>query len=334
MSPDLASAVSLARDAFAIPAHSGVLLGGGATANRCFALADGAGRPRWVLRCPQRDTRPARLGFLLGFHRAARAQGLPIAAPKRTVDGHEWADDGHGRPWALLDYLPGRPLAQVTTQLAAQAAIELASLHRLPEQLAIEVPAVGPDSAWDAWLSAPEQTWRAAADLASAHQSLLAGYRIHLEQLHTHAAGLGQLAATVWGHGDFHGHNLLHHRGQITGVLDLDGLGRRPRTMDVAYAVLMLARTGSGDYRLRPPLIHAVLSRYRQHATATLTPAEAAALWPAMVLSQLPDPGHLAALRRAGHPLGPALARPLAALRDLAAQRTRLNDLLAEAAPR
>ncbi|MCZ1012151.1 phosphotransferase enzyme family protein [Streptomyces lydicus] len=332
MTAQISAAVTLARDAFAIPAAGGVLLGGGATANQVVALTDGAGRRRWVLRGPRRDARPERLAFLLGFHQAARTRGLPVAAPRHTVDGQAWTYDAQGRPWLLLDYLPGRPLDVVTAELAELAAARLADLHRLPAQLGLTT--VGPDPAWNAWLTLPEETWRACADVADGHHALLNAYRVHLDQLHEHAPELQQANSQVWGHGDFHGHNLLHHRGQITGVIDLDGVGRRPRITDLAYAALMLARTGSGDYRIKPHLLRAVLTGYQQHATAPLTPAEERTLCPAMVLSQLPDPAHLTALLRAGHDLGPALARPLAALRDLAAQRTLLVNLITESTAR
>jgi Ser/Thr protein kinase RdoA (MazF antagonist) len=330
--PEIDAVVALVRNVFAVPASGGVLLGGGATANQVIALTDHTGRRRWVLRGPRRDARPARLAFLLGFHHAARTHGLPVAEPKRTRDGQGWAHDAQGRAWVLLEYLPGRPLDRVTAELAVRAGAQLAVFHRLPHQLALAP--VGPDAAWDAWLAAPHETWRAVAEVAAGHHMLLDAYRVHLERLHDHAAELHNAAGRVWGHGDFHGHNLLHHRGRITGVVDLDGVGRRPRITDVAYAVLMLARTGSGDYRLKAHLLRAVMAGYQRHAATALTAGEFAALWPAMVLSQLPDPAHLAALRRAGRDLGPALARPLAALRDLAAQRTRLPRLFSESALR
>lgn len=334
MSPDITAAVALARTAFAVPARSGHLLGGGATANQCLALTDGSARRRWVLRCPQRDARPGRLGFLLGFHHAAHTRGLPVAAPHRTVDGHGWAHDAHGRPWVLLDHLHGRPLEPVTGDLAAQAAAHLAALHRLPDQLGVPAAAVGPDTRWDDWLTAPEETWQTVSELAGEHRGLLAAYRPHVQRFHQQAAPLHEIGDRVWGHGDFHGRNLLHHRGRITAILDLDGVGRRPRVTDLATGVLMLARTGSGDYRLKPGLVRAILDGYRRHTTAALTSTERAALWPAMVLSQLPDPGHLTALRRTGRDLEPALTRPLAALRDLAAQQTRLAAVFAEGALR
>ncbi|MET8012933.1 phosphotransferase [Streptomyces sp. NPDC005271] len=335
MSPQtIAEVVELARHVFAVPARGGVVLGGGATANQVIALTDGAGRRRWVLRSPRRDARPARLGFLLGFHHAARARGLPVAVPQPTVDGQGWAHDAHGHPWVLLEYLPGRPLTVVTDELAELAAWQLAAFHRLPDRLGFPAAAVVPETAWDAWLTAPDATWCACAETAAEHRSLLDAYRVHLERFHRHAAELRKATDRVWGHGDFHGHNLLHHAGRITGIVDLDGVGLRPRSTDVAYAVLMLARTGSGDYRLQPHLVRRLLAGYQRHAASPLTRAETRALWSAMVLSQLPDPAHLTALRRRGRDLGPALARPLAALRDLAAQRTRLSSLLTESALR
>ncbi|MGW2601222.1 phosphotransferase enzyme family protein [Streptomyces klenkii] len=329
MNTGFTTELELAREAFGLPAHGARLLGGGATANRVVALTDAAGQARWVLRCPLRDPRPPRLDFLLAFHHLAHAHGLPVAVPLPTVDGREWAPDTDGRPWVLLEYLPGSPLATVTIPLAWQAGHHLAALHSLPTNH--DTPqgdAVEPDSPWDAWLTAPERTWQAAADVAAPHPALLAAYRPYLGLLHQHASPLQELQAAQWGHGDVHGHNLLHEDGQITGLLDLDGAGLRPRATDVATAVLMLARTGSGDYRLQPDLVRAVLTGYQQPPTAPLTPAEWASLWPAMVLSQLPDPHHLAALRRTGRPLAPALARPLAALQALHRQRAALLLLL------
>ncbi|MGK5548650.1 phosphotransferase enzyme family protein [Streptomyces sp. URMC 127] len=328
MSTDLALEITLAREAFAVPARGAMLLGGGATANRIVALTDAAGQARWVLRCPLRDPRPARLDFLLGFHRLAQAGGLPVAVPHPTFDGRGWAEDPSGRPWVLLEYLPGRPLAMVTAPLAEQAAHQLAALHRLPAERALPVVEVAPDSPWDAWLTAPDDTWQATAEIADGYHDLLAGYRRYVGLLHQHGGALRSLEAKQWGHGDFHGHNLLHQDGRITGVLDLDGVGRRPRVTDVALAVLMLARTGGGDYRLQPDLTRPLLTGYQQHSATPLTPTERALLWPAMVLSQLPDPHHLTALRRVGRPLAPALARPLAALGALHHQHAALAPLL------
>ncbi|WKK24238.1 phosphotransferase [Streptomyces olivoreticuli] len=328
MSTDLALEIALAREAFAVPARGAMPLGGGATANRVVALTDAAGQARWVLRCPLRDPRPARMDFLLGFHRLARAGGLPVAVPHPTLDGRRWAEDASGRPWVLLEYLPGRPLTTVTAPLAEQAAHQLAAVHHLPTDKALQTVEVGPDSRWDAWLTASDGTWQATAEIADDYRVLLADYRRYVDLLHQYGDALRTLEAKQWGHGDFHGHNLLHQDGRITGVLDLDGVGRRPRVTDVATAVLMLARTGSGDYRLQPDLIRAVLTGYQRHPATPLTQTERASLWPAMVLSQLPDPHHLTALRRAGSPMAPALAQPLAALRALHHQHTALMPLL------
>ncbi|MCZ4125428.1 phosphotransferase enzyme family protein [Streptomyces sp. H39-S7] len=325
---DVDLAAQLARTAFGLPVRGGELLGGGATANRCVALTDHNGRPRWVARCPRRDARPGRLDFLLSVHEAAHDLGLPVARPHRTADGSGWVLDRQGRPWMVLDYLPGRTLDPVTANLAGLAAGHLADLHQLPDHLGGS-RVVGPDTAWDAWLTAPQETWAAVHDVAGKHRRLLAAYRPHLDRLHRHAGGLPQLTARVWGHGDVHGGNLLHGRGRITGVLDLDGIGRRPRVTDLATGLLMLARAGSGDYRLQPRLLDAVLTGYQQAAPLPLAEAETAALWPAMVLSQLPDRGHLDALRRAGRDVHPALARPLAALRDLTDQQALLTGRFA-----
>lgn len=333
----VAAAVALARDAFAVPARGGMMMGGGATANQVIAITDEAGRRRWVLRGSRRDPRRDRLEFLAAVHHAARARGVPVPAPVRTAGGQAWADDEHGVPWTLLEFLPGRPVEPVTSHLAEQAAARLAALHRLPDHLdtdaaaAAGVRVVAPDTAWDRWLTAPDQTWHEAAAVAGRHRGLLNAYRIHLDRLHhrtTDTAVLRTSTGQVWGHGDFHGHNLLHRNGRISGVLDLDGAGRRPRITDVAYALLMLARAGSGDYRLNPRLLRSIWTGYQSNAAAPLTPAEASGAWAAMLLSQLPDPAHLDALARTGRDLVPALTRPLAALRDLAAQRTRLTRLL------
>ncbi|MGP4027361.1 hypothetical protein [Actinomadura sp. 3N407] len=60
----VAAAVALARDAFAVPARGGMMMGGGATANQVIAIIDEAGQRRWVLRGSRRDPRADRLEFL------------------------------------------------------------------------------------------------------------------------------------------------------------------------------------------------------------------------------------------------------------------------------
>ncbi|WP_372404576.1 phosphotransferase enzyme family protein [Streptomyces luteireticuli] len=326
---EVPAAIELARREFGIPAGVGQLLGGGATANILVRLSNSARTRTWVLRCPLRDPRPARLRFLLAFQRAARAKNVLVPLSWPTADGRPWARDSDGRPWVLLTDLPGRPLTTVTALLAEQAGAQLAALHRLPRKLG-NVPAVGPDSLWHAWVTHPNATWRTVAEVLGDDHRLLNPYRLYVGLLDRYAEPLHGLssASTAWTHGDFHGHNILHNRRGITGLIDLDGIGRRPRIWDLATAVLMLARTGSGDYRLQPHLARAILSGYEQHTATPLTDIERAALWPSMLLSQLPDPHHLAALRTTERPLTPALMRPLAALTALRHQHTYLTRIL------
>ncbi|AUY50417.1 phosphotransferase [Streptomyces sp. CB01881] len=325
MDIDLRSALRLGRDAFGIAAEYGEKLAGGASANWSAAVHEKqAGEPRWVLRCCLRDPRPERIAFLQEFASAARRSGLPAPVPHRTVDGRWWTADDDGRPWVLLSHLPGVPLAgsAITEAGAASAGALLSSLHALDTGPAAGAP--GPDSPWDAWLTSPEAAWQATEHACGQDAGLLQAYEPFVEALRRAGAPLVELTDRSVTHGDFHGHNLLTcsgPAGPVSAVIDLDAVALRPRAFDLATAILMLARTGSGDYRLQPHLARALLSGYQRGATRPITHAEHAALWPAMVLSQLPDPGHLAALRRRGLPLRQALVRPLAALQALGAQR-------------
>ncbi|WP_327074482.1 phosphotransferase [Kitasatospora purpeofusca] len=320
---DVRSALQVAREAFGITAATGELLAGGASANWSAVIHGScAESPKWVLRCCLRDPRPERIGFLAEFAQAAHRAGLPVPVPRRASDRRWWALDEDGRPWVLLPFMPGRPVADaaVTEEAAWSAGAVLAGFH------ALEVPPdaaarPGTDSVWAAWVDDPHTAWQSAELACGEDSGLLEPYRPFLDELHRASGALRDLPGPAWTHGDFHGHNLLTRNGAVvSAVLDLDAVALRPVAFDVATAVLMLARTGSGDYRLQPRLAQAVLRGYEE-AAGPLAPAEHAALWPAMVLSQLPDPGHLAALRRRGLPLRPALVRPLAALHALREQR-------------
>ncbi|MEV6868995.1 phosphotransferase [Streptosporangium subroseum] len=276
------------------------------------------------MRCCVRDARPDRLAFLLGLLPELAAAGVPVPRPHQALDGAEWVRDEGDRSWVLLDYLPGQPLDRVPQHLLADTADLLARFHAFTPS---DPSPVGCEPSWQAWLGDPDQMRKRVASLASDHPDLLQGYRPHLRHVLQHAELLVHLPMVVWTHGDVHGGNLLTYGGQVSALLDLDAVDRRPRIWDVAMAVLMLTRAGRGDYRLREDRVTAFLTGYRRRAAA-LTSNEVTAICAMTALSQLPDPGHLFALRRAGRPLGEALARPLTALISMERQRPQVQTWL------
>ncbi|WP_169514760.1 phosphotransferase enzyme family protein [Actinomadura atramentaria] len=286
---------------------------------------------RWVLRNHHRDPRLDRVRFLADFADDARRVGVPFAPVLRDLDGHGAVAVG-GQVWTATGFVAGRSCSAEPSDLSA-AGTALAALHR--HALTGDIRPVPGDLAWNAWLDFPDSMWAAVTDLTGiADRPVLARYRPHV-------AALGEYLANrpvdrdrlpeAWTHGDFHGGNLLVHGPRMAAIVDLDGVDRRPRIWDVAYACLMLGRHGPGDYRLRPDALATLLAAYRNMA-APLGLAELHALWPCMVASQLPDPRHLHALRRAGRPIMQALHRPLAALAVLTdpARAELLNGLLGE----
>jgi len=309
-------ALGVARDCYGLPAVSGALLGGGATANIVVAIADRCRRRRWVARCHRRDGRTARARFLAAFTAAARERGLPLPEVIENLDGAA-VTVAHDAIWVITRYMRGRPYSGGQARRDAAGRM-LARLHARTAELPVTGP-VGYDQRWDAWLQVPEETLAAARDAAGASAwHLLDPYLPHLGVLHARPPLAGDLPQ-AWTHGDFHGANLRMRGNRITAVLDIDTLDRRPRIYDVAYSALMLTRRGPGDYRLPSGGVTSFLAAYAGMASG-LSASELDAFWPCMVLSQLPDIGHLRALREAGHPVTGALRRPMAALEALSGQ--------------
>lgn len=205
----------------------------------------------------------------LAVQEVVAAQGYP------TPRIHARGVDAAGRPWALMDFVDGRPpldgldgLAAVRRaprllgSLPSEMAIALARLHRLdPEPVTAAVRASAPSVAWQV----DDLLGHFEAGARVLDRTELAGAIVRL------ADRRPPEAATVVCHGDFHPFNLLADGDRNTTVIDWTGALCAEPAFDLAFTVLLLSNPPLDAHGVLGSVVHAAggvmarrfLARYR-----------------------------------------------------------------------
>ncbi len=211
------------------------------------------------------------------------ANGVPVALPLLTDAGALTAEL-QGAQYLLMPSLPSdgpedRARADTATQYRNVGAA-IGRLHRALRSCPVAVPS---------WTMDIPATIRRdilpaleAAPLDSLRPFLPAANPRLYQTLH--AAFDGLPAQRI--HGDCHGGNIVIHRGEVSGFIDLDHLQIGPPIYDLGHYLADEVKNQLAD----PPELwlrhfHLVVEGYR--AESSLGAAEIAALWPSMIFSQL-----------------------------------------------
>jgi aminoglycoside phosphotransferase (APT) family kinase protein len=279
----------------------------------------------YVIRRLRPDASAARAESVCQVHRTAFDSGLPVPEPHSLRDGRYCLAYG-GRLYTMSSFVSGEPFDFTQGAQLSTAADLLARWHvtMRPGTGHRDQPGLAACLADPVHMETRLDRVRPQVDTCGA--DLLAWARqLLLESLYP---GFWKLPAVVC-HGDFHGTNLLFDGSGSARLIDFDNTGMLPALYDVAYAVLMLCRTGRGDFVIDRARAIRFLTDYRDRAAVPAIP-DPRLLVPAMVLTQLPEPDLLAALPAEDCRRQSLLNSQLLALRRIRAQQPAL-DALADA---
>ncbi|QHE59803.1 phosphotransferase [Rossellomorea vietnamensis] len=196
-----------------------------------------------------------------------------------------------GSYWYLMDYLEGQNYEYNNVLQLKSTVRELARLHMTPlNSLPYYEPHYIPVDFWFKkpikWLGITkimcEEYLKESLDeyWNLFHQTLDDLSEINICELY-------QLPLTNT-HGDFHGMNMKFLEDQVQGMFDFDNYDIRPRIYDIGYSLLMLAREGRGDYKIKPEYIDVFFQEYEKNAYPLLD-IEIELILPFMLSSHLPD---------------------------------------------
>lgn len=194
-------------------------------------VADGT----WFVKVWRGSETPARLG-LLGELRAA---GLPVPAPipARTGELHAW---WNGRPYAVFDFVDGRPGRDDDWHLTVRA------LKRVHELGGIDLPPGSMDEP-EIWLLRDMLDHPWIKDRSREVAENIVRLEAAIERSGTKAV------PRVVCHRDFLGQNLLIGNGQVEAILDWEQAVIGPREHDLwmaaesSHGELLLAEYGARD---------------------------------------------------------------------------------------
>ena len=280
--------------------------------DRNFLIADAEGR-RWVLKVAPTDADPGEIALETGALAwlAARGPDLPVPRLRPTLTGEVVgsASDRSGSAQAarLLEYLPGRLLAEVRPHTPALLEDLGRTLARVDRALEGFTPPVGRHAgfAWDT-RNAGRVMQEGVQVVSGERRETLAGvlelFRREVEPL------LPSLPLAVI-HGDANDYNVLVADSEpvagdvprrVSGLIDFGDLMEAPRVAEAAVASAY-ALLGKAD-----PLgaVASLLAGY--HAVLPLGEDEVDALWP-LVLARLGTSVSISARRGAERPDDPYL---------------------------
>ncbi|MET9550648.1 aminoglycoside phosphotransferase family protein [Streptomyces sp. NPDC006627] len=235
--------------------------------------------------------------------RAAR-YGVPAEPLIRAADGSPTAA-ADGALWQLRRYVPGRHFRDGDPADLRAAAETVAAVHAVPVDGLPEAGA-NPIQDMEFWLAADESAVDELGELVSAvaspalwdevNDAWRAAYRRARATLDLPAY---QSLPVTLTHGEIAGSNLVFDdEDRLISLLDWDGVDVRPRVYDLARAVLFLARTGRGSFRVHRDLaVDLVL-----HATAANPPGpdELRAIVPVLELYCVPTARYVRQMAKTG----------------------------------
>lgn len=208
----------------------------------------------------------ARLGVIAEVVAQLGAQGLPVAAPRRTLDGAARAvvDGASALSVVVLPRVTGDFLDAGDPAAVRATGATLAQVHVALADLQIELPEL------------PASTPLAAADPRLIFAGAAAGRDRAPRAADRLDALLGNLpdldVAPAVVHGDVRGANVLIDAGQVTALLDYDSMVLGQRVHDLAAGAVKLATRFRSWDPPPPGAREHLLAGYR--SVAQLTPAE------------------------------------------------------------
>ncbi|OPZ93339.1 MAG: homoserine kinase [candidate division TA06 bacterium ADurb.Bin417] len=242
-------------------------------------------RGDWLLRRRYAGyNQPVRLAFDGAAARFLAGAGLPVAPPLPARSGADaWSRSG--ALWQVYRFLPGRHLVDGDPADAAALGRALAGWHRLGRSFPKHFEKLG------TWGETDPLELKAVLDRLQTEtpgiEKALEPYRRLLAAAVREMAAGGQTLTLV--HGDLQPGNILVSGGAVSGFLDLDWCGRRPRLYDLAFVFLFCCAghdrpLAGGDIwmltqppRWRRPAFESFAAAYFP-AAGRLTAAEAAEL--------------------------------------------------------
>jgi len=205
-----------------------------------------AGARRHILRVSWPGKSAAQVGREAAvLHHLHAVGGLP-ALPRAlaTLAGQACASTHDGRWLHLFEPIPGSP-DLLGSRAAAGGLRALAGLHAALAALpATETSPV-------AWLRQRHRRVAAhpppplPAGLDADYENLLARIGGHLDHAQDWVAGPAR-----WLHGDYHPGNLLHHGGELAGIIDFDETGQGSQWLEAAFALYAFSRDPAVETRL------------------------------------------------------------------------------------
>ncbi|MEK8174675.1 phosphotransferase [Streptomyces sp. M19] len=217
-----------------------------------FTAADG----RYTLKRLGRPAEERWLAFQDAAVTRAAAHGVPVEPLLHTLDGRSNAS-ADGALWQVRRYVGGRHGTDGAAADLRAAAEAIAAVHAVPVD-GLPEPGVNPIQDMEFWLGADAGALDALGalvcetagppvwdEMADAYRGAYHRARAELDLAAYHA-----LPATLT-HGEPAGSNLVFDDdGTLISLLDWDGVDIRPRVYDLARALLFLARTGRGSFRV------------------------------------------------------------------------------------
>ncbi|MEV6044015.1 MULTISPECIES: phosphotransferase enzyme family protein [Streptomyces] len=258
-----------------------------------FTAADG----HYTLKRLGRPCEEPWLAFQDAAVTRAAAHGVPAEPLLHTLDGLPNASAG-GALWQVRRYVDGRHCTDGSAADLRAAAETIAAVHAVPVD-GLPEPGANPIQDMEFWLGADAGALDALGALVSetagpsVWDEVAGAYRdaYHRARAELDLAAYQLLPATLT-HGELAGSNLVFDdNGALISLLDWDGVDIRPRVYDLARALLFLARTGRGSFRVHHGLgVDLLLRAAGGHP---LVHAELRAVSPILELYFVPTPRYI-----------------------------------------
>lgn len=212
---------------------------------------------QFVLTLFEKRTRKEDLPFFMGFMSHLAAHGLPVAAPVKNSAG-AFIGTLAGRPAALIEFLPGRPVKSPNAEDCMALGTMLARLHEAAGDFSMTRPNV---LSIDGWRKLADDCRNRADECAPGLAGLIDG---ELRRLY---AAWPQGLPTGVVHADLFADNVLFHDGRITGVIDFYFSCTDFFAYDIAICIN--AWCFDGKRRLIAENARSLMSAYSKHRTLT-----------------------------------------------------------------
>lgn len=288
-------------------------------------LVEDRKRAQYVLRRYRRNPEQRRVALQLEFQQHLANNRFPtpriiltkFEAPFVTLNDV---------PWALFEYLQGAGFDFARHGQVAEAGRRLAELHELGKSFGeAEVLVDWEGSYREPWLD-PEGNMQALHELFFGEDVA--------DELRIAAAVWDRLVRSWplqrldslpqgWGHGDYHGRNMVFDEDHMVGLFDFDGIFHGPLAFDVAYATFMFGRLNRGSHQLRPDTARSFLDAYGE--IRTLSREEVECIPMLLVFTRAPYAPHYCYRQRDGDNIVELLRESVSFIKDIGEEMKRLE---------